>query len=61
MVEEAEEKVGRIDVLMNSAGAARRMPFAELQPRDWHDAMQAKFLTYINVMDPLIQASDLLH
>lgn len=54
-IEEAEQNLGPIDILVNSAGAARRMPFAELQPTDWRDAMQAKFLTYINVMDPVVK------
>ena len=40
---------------MNSAGAARRTPFADLQPQAWHDAMQAKFFTYVHVMDPLVK------
>jgi NAD(P)-dependent dehydrogenase (short-subunit alcohol dehydrogenase family) len=44
-----------VDVLVNSAGAARRTPFDELQPAAWQAAMQAKFFTYINVMDPLIK------
>jgi NAD(P)-dependent dehydrogenase (short-subunit alcohol dehydrogenase family) len=42
-------------VLVNSAGAARRTPFDELQPQAWHDAMQAKFFTYVHVMDPLVK------
>ncbi|RYF44691.1 MAG: SDR family NAD(P)-dependent oxidoreductase, partial [Comamonadaceae bacterium] len=54
-LEEAEKTLGPVDILVNSAGAARRMPFAELQPVDWSDAMQAKFLTYINVMDPMVK------
>ena len=53
VVDEAEAQMGPIDVLVNSAGAARRTPFAELQPQDWHDAMQAKFFTYVHVMDPV--------
>lgn len=55
VVDEAEQKGGPIDILVNCAGAARRTPFAELDPQAWHDAIQAKFLTYINVMDPLIK------
>lgn len=55
MVEAAEAQSGAIDVLVNSAGAARRTPFAELQPQNWQDAMQAKFFSYINVMDPVIK------
>jgi NAD(P)-dependent dehydrogenase (short-subunit alcohol dehydrogenase family) len=44
-----------VDVLVNSAGAARRTPFDELEPAAWQAAMQAKFFTYINVMDPLVK------
>jgi len=55
MVDAAQAKSGAIDVLVNSAGAARRTPFGELRPEDWQDAMQAKFFTYINVMDPVIK------
>jgi NAD(P)-dependent dehydrogenase (short-subunit alcohol dehydrogenase family) len=51
----AEAAGGPVDVLVNSAGAARRTPFQELTPQAWHDAMQAKFFTYVNVMDPLVQ------
>lgn len=54
-IEQAEEQFGPVDILVNSAGAARRAPFAELQPKDWDDAMRAKFLTYINMMDPVIK------
>jgi hypothetical protein len=42
-------------VLVNSAGAARRTPHDELQPQAWHDAMQAKFFTYIHVLDPVVK------
>jgi NAD(P)-dependent dehydrogenase (short-subunit alcohol dehydrogenase family) len=54
-VDAAESALGPIDILVNSAGAARRTPFEELQPQAWRDAMDAKFFTYINVMDPLVQ------
>lgn len=46
---------GPVDILVNSAGAARRTPYDELEPQAWQAAMQAKFFTYINVMDPLIK------
>lgn len=55
LVDAVEAAGGPVDVLINSAGAARRTPFNELQPQNWHDAMQAKFFTYIHVMDPLIK------
>lgn len=50
-VDAAEAAQGAIDILVNSAGAARRTPFDELTPQAWHDAMQAKFFTYVHVMD----------
>jgi NAD(P)-dependent dehydrogenase (short-subunit alcohol dehydrogenase family) len=55
MVEAVERRVGPIDVLVNSAGAARRTPAEELTPEAWRTAMDAKYFTYINVIDPLIK------
>jgi NAD(P)-dependent dehydrogenase (short-subunit alcohol dehydrogenase family) len=55
MLDAAEAELGPVEILVNSAGAARRTPFDELQPQTWRDAMQAKFFTYINVMDPVIK------
>jgi NAD(P)-dependent dehydrogenase (short-subunit alcohol dehydrogenase family) len=55
MVDAVEAAGGPVDILVNSAGAARRTPFDELQPKAWHDAMQAKFFTYIHVVDPLVK------
>jgi len=55
LVDQVEARRGPIDILVNSAGAARRTPFAELSPRDWQNAMNAKFQTYINVMDPVVK------
>jgi NAD(P)-dependent dehydrogenase (short-subunit alcohol dehydrogenase family) len=49
------EATGPIDILVNSAGAARRTPPDDLTPADWHAAMQAKYFTYIHVMDPVIK------
>ncbi len=54
-VDAAEAGHGPIDVLVNSAGAAKRTPFAELEPQAWHDAMQSKFFTYVHVMDPVVR------
>jgi NAD(P)-dependent dehydrogenase (short-subunit alcohol dehydrogenase family) len=54
MAKEAEERVGPIDVLVNSAGAAARSPAAELRAKHWHDAMQAKYFTYIYAMDAVL-------
>jgi NAD(P)-dependent dehydrogenase (short-subunit alcohol dehydrogenase family) len=55
MIDRVEEAVGAIDVLVNSAGAARRTPPAELTPARWREAFDAKFFSYINVVDPLVK------
>lgn len=55
MVDAAEREAGPVDVLVNSAGAARRTPYDELTPKAWHDAMQAKYFTTIHVIDPVIK------
>jgi NAD(P)-dependent dehydrogenase (short-subunit alcohol dehydrogenase family) len=54
-VDATEAGLGPIDILVNSAGAALRTPFEELQPQAWHAAMQAKFFTYVHVMDPVVR------
>lgn len=51
----AEAALGPVDVLVNSAGAARRTPAAELSPQAWHDAMQAKYFSYIHMIDPVVK------
>jgi len=52
-IDEVERRLGAIDILVNSAGAARRTPADELTPADWRAAMDAKFFTYVNAFDPL--------
>ena len=54
-VDAVERDFGAVDVLVNSAGAAKRTPADELTAAAWHDAMQAKFFTYIHVINPLIK------
>lgn len=51
----AEAGFGPVDVLVNSAGAARRTPPDELTPQAWHDAMQAKYFSYLHMIDPAIK------
>jgi NAD(P)-dependent dehydrogenase (short-subunit alcohol dehydrogenase family) len=46
---------GPVDVLVNSAGAAKRTPAPDLTPQAWQDAMQAKFLSYVHMIDPVIK------
>jgi NAD(P)-dependent dehydrogenase (short-subunit alcohol dehydrogenase family) len=55
LVETVEAQLGPIDVLVNSAGAAKRTPPDDLTPGAWHAAMQAKYFTYINVIDPVVK------
>jgi NAD(P)-dependent dehydrogenase (short-subunit alcohol dehydrogenase family) len=55
MLDAAEQQLGPIDVLINSAGAARRSPPAELTPEFYRAAMDAKFFSTINVVDPLVK------
>src|SRR5262245_38439826 len=54
-VERVEAELGPIDVLVNSAGAARRTPPDELTPAAWRAAMDAKYFTYINIIDPVVK------
>lgn len=55
VVEQAEQRVGAIDILVNCAGAAKRTPPDELTPQHWHEAMDAKYFTYIHLIDPVIK------
>jgi NAD(P)-dependent dehydrogenase (short-subunit alcohol dehydrogenase family) len=54
-VDEAEAAVGPLDVLVNSAGAARRYVPEELDAQAWRDAMDAKFFSYIFPMDIVVK------
>ena len=54
-LDQAEGILGPVEVLINSAGAARRTPPDELTPQVWHDAMQAKYFSYLHMMDPMIK------
>lgn len=54
-IESVEATLGPIDVLVSSAGAARRYPPDELDARAWHDAMDAKFFSYIHPLDAVVK------
>ena len=54
-IDEAVRTLGPIDVLVNSAGAARRYPPDELSAQGWHDAMDAKFFSYIHPIDLVVK------
>jgi NAD(P)-dependent dehydrogenase (short-subunit alcohol dehydrogenase family) len=51
----AERGFGPLDVLVNSAGAARRVAPENLDVADWHAAMDTKYFTYIHMLDPAIK------
>jgi len=55
VVEQSEREHAPVDILVNSAGAAKRVPPDELTPQHWHDAMDAKYFTYIHMIDPLVK------
>ena len=55
MVAQVKKALGPIDILVNSAGAAKRTPPDELSPAAWHAAMDAKYFTTIHVIDPVIR------
>jgi NAD(P)-dependent dehydrogenase (short-subunit alcohol dehydrogenase family) len=55
IVEKIERDVRPIDILVNCAGAAKRTPAAELTPAQWRAAMEAKYFSYGNVIDPVIK------
>ena len=54
-VDAAEAALGPLDVLVNSAGAARRYPPDELDASAWHAAMDAKFFSYIHPTDIVVR------
>ena len=55
MIERVEKEFGALDVLVNSAGAAKRTDADDLTPAAWRAGMDAKYFSYINVIDPVIK------
>jgi NAD(P)-dependent dehydrogenase (short-subunit alcohol dehydrogenase family) len=53
LVERIERTVGPIEVLVNSAGAARRYGPDELDASAFRQAMDAKYFTTVHVMEPV--------
>jgi NAD(P)-dependent dehydrogenase (short-subunit alcohol dehydrogenase family) len=55
VIEAVEAQLGAIHILVNSAGEARRTAPDELTPDAWRAAMDAKYFTYINCIDPMVK------
>ena len=55
VIDTVEDRLGPIDVLINSAGAAKRTPPDDLNPAVWREAFDAKFFAYINAIDPMVK------
>jgi NAD(P)-dependent dehydrogenase (short-subunit alcohol dehydrogenase family) len=55
VVAAVEADIGPVDILINSAGAARRYAPETLTPQAWHDTMDAKYFTTMHVLDPVVK------
>jgi NAD(P)-dependent dehydrogenase (short-subunit alcohol dehydrogenase family) len=49
--DQTEKLLGSIDILINSAGAAKRRPWEKLDAEAWHQGMDSKYFTYVHAMD----------
>lgn len=55
VINRIETEIGAIDILINSAGAARRHEPEDLDAGKWRAAMDAKFFPYVQVQDAVLK------
>ena len=55
-VADAERLIGPIEILINSAGAAKRTPAGQLDPAAWKAGFDAKFFPYIHAQDAVLKS-----
>jgi Dehydrogenases with different specificities (related to short-chain alcohol dehydrogenases) len=55
MVDAMERALGPIDDPGQQRGAAKRTPPEDLTPAHWKAAMEAKYFSYVNVIDPVVK------
>jgi NAD(P)-dependent dehydrogenase (short-subunit alcohol dehydrogenase family) len=51
-----EAEVGPVDVLLNSAGAARRYAPADLSAEAFHQGMDAKYFSTMHLLEPVVRS-----
>ena len=59
LFDQAVDRWGRVDVLVNSAGHGPRAPLLELSDEDWHTGMEVYFLNVVRptrLVTPIMQA-----
>ena len=55
VVATVSQELGPLDILVTSAGAAARTAPPDLSPAKWREAMDNKYFSYINVIDPAVK------
>ncbi len=50
LVREAEERLGRVDVLVNNVGTARQRSFEEVTEEDWQELWQLNVMSYVRTI-----------
>jgi NAD(P)-dependent dehydrogenase (short-subunit alcohol dehydrogenase family) len=61
MLRQVQGHFGPVDILINSAGAARRSLPEDVDAAAWHAAMDAKYFTYIHSIDAVIRGMAARH